>query len=94
MEKNDIFEFTAPNGAEVTAVVVLECPSYEDFEGRWNQYIIYAQNRLVFYNYNEDTHERRIGGILVDYAILPDYDKLLERYNDIEVARAETAMGM
>ena len=32
--------------------------------------------------------------ILVDYAILPEYDECLARYNDIEVAQAETANGM
>ena len=34
------------------------------------------------------------GKVIVDYAILPDYDSMLERYSDIQVAQAETAMGM
>jgi hypothetical protein len=32
--------------------------------------------------------------VIVDYAILPDYDELLARYNDIEVAQAENINGM
>ena len=80
MKKNDVFTFTAPNGAEVTGVVVLECPCYEDMEGHWEQYIIYAQNRIAFWNFNTDFPDRnRLGGILIDYAILPDYDKMLEK---------------
>jgi hypothetical protein len=34
------------------------------------------------------------GEVIVDYAVLPDYDELLARYNDIEVAQAETQSGM
>ena len=34
------------------------------------------------------------GEIIVEYCILPDYDAMLDRYNDIEVAQAETASGM
>ena len=34
------------------------------------------------------------GEVLVDYAVLPDYDELLARYNDLEVAQAETQSGM
>ena len=32
--------------------------------------------------------------VLVDYAILPDYDECLARYNDLQVAQAETQSGM
>jgi len=31
---------------------------------------------------------------IVDYCILPDYDELLARYNDLQVAQAETNIGM
>ena len=103
MKKNDVFTFTAPNGVEVTAVVIYKrnlnrnFPNYVQYE-----YIAYAQNRLFTCtqmervidreNYNPSPIE--YGHILVEYAILPDYDELLARYNDIEVAQAETQSGM
>lgn len=66
MKKNEIFTFTAPNGVEVTAVVIMEWPD--------NTPLIYAQNRIAFFN----CEENHIGGVLVDYAILPEYDAMLE----------------
>ena len=42
----------------------------------------------------EETLWTSFDKVLVDYAILPDYDRMLERYDDIEVAQAETANGM
>ena len=62
MKKNEIFTFTAPNGVEVTAVVV-----HTIFQGSGKQLdICYAQNRLFTiveweiakdkgFNYNDDT---------------------------------------
>ncbi len=102
MKKNDIFTFTAPNGAEVRAVVVslMKKTIIKDGHG-FNRmftydWLCYAQNRL--FTYMEIRHTKgvntRYGEVLVDYAILPDYDAMLERYNDIEVAQAETSMGM
>lgn len=46
MEKNDVFKFTAPNGVEVTAIVVHS--SWHDWMNGYGQYIhlCYAQNRL------------------------------------------------
>lgn len=107
MKKNDVFTFTAPNGAEVTGIVVnLLTSSIE--EGPCDYYefrtwLCYAQNRLFTYmeaygsrwpDEPEETLWTSFDKVLVDYAILPDYDDLLERYNDIEVAQAETANGM
>jgi hypothetical protein len=34
------------------------------------------------------------GEVIVDYAILPEYDEMLERYNDLEVAQTENINGM
>ncbi len=53
MEKNDIFTFKAPNGIEVTAVVI-DClgTNFEETEDskRWeNKYLCYAQNRLFYH---------------------------------------------
>lgn len=78
MKKNEIFTFTAPNGAEVTGIVIIVLPSYENFEGHFDEYIVYAQNRIAFYHYNKDLNEGNIGGILVDYCVIPEYDAMLE----------------
>ncbi len=53
MKKNDIFTFTAPNGAEVTAVVI-DClgTNFEEVVDSkyWdNKYLCYAQNRLFYH---------------------------------------------
>ena len=81
MKKNEIFTFKAPNGVEVTAVVV-----HTIFQGSAKQLdICYAQNRLFTLVeweiakdkgfekeliYNDET--------LVDYCVLPEYDAMLE----------------
>ena len=109
MKRGDIFTFTAPNGAEVTAIAIEQCGmSYERIFGlkivvTW---LCYGQNRLFTYcevhrntqdnidkvkgTEGADTINYEFGHIVVDYAILPDYDEFLERHNDIEVAQAET----
>ena len=94
MKKNDVFTFTAPNGEEVTGAVidVVETSYYT------NLYLCYAQNRLfyIFETINEDLYyvEMNVGETIVEYAVLPAYDEALERFNDIEVAQAETQNGM
>jgi hypothetical protein len=96
MKKNDIFTFTAPNGVEVTGVCL-----YPIFKGTAvTTYVCYAQNRL-FTMLEESTmtdkgieKAMKYHEVIVDYAVLPDYDALLDRYNDIEVAQAETQSGM
>lgn len=127
MKKHDIFEFTAPNGVAVTAVVLKvitmsECERTESSETWTTIYLCYAQNRIFLHNVwrrtehvinadcpDEDnidyyyalkyySHDVETTGyyqeIIADYAILPDYDELLERYNDIQVAQAETQSEM
>jgi len=54
MKKNEIFTFTAPNGVEVTAVVIdcLGTCNFEEVEDskHWDEkYLCYAQNRLFYY---------------------------------------------
>ena len=98
MKKNDIFTFTAPNGVEVTAIVIaiISSSRYQTIA------LCYAQNRLfTFYEHiaydvesGEAESDYSYGEILVEYAVLPDYDEFLARYNDIEVAQAETLNGM
>lgn len=101
MKRGDIFTFTAPNGVEVTAIVI---GKLVQTNGCFTDTLIcYGQNRLFTYIQHEhagwDTKwesvmEYKYGEVLVDFAILPDYDAMLDRYNDIEVAQAETASGM
>lgn len=100
MKKNDIFTFTAPNGVEVQAVVINKL-SYRVMAGETTTtWICYAQNRLFTYKmiqdiwYKSKPIEYHYGEILVEYAILPDYDEMLARYNDLQVAQAETQSGM
>ena len=96
MKKNDIFTFTAPNGIEVTGVCL-----YPIFKGTAvTTYVCYAQNRL-FTMLEESTmtdegieKTMKYHEVIVDYAVLPDYDELLARYNDIEVAQTETQSGI
>lgn len=98
MRKNDIFTFTAPNGAEVIAVVLDKQLKRDDCILTIHQHLCYAQNRLFYYieKYfpDVDKTEYEIGNTIVDYVIIPDYDELLARYNDIEVAQTETNLGM
>jgi len=108
MKKNEIFTFTAPNGVEVTAVVVAKLDStYNDMDDSiYQEYLCYSQNRLFTYaeTYRREnaftpeettvTTESVYGEILVDHCILPDYDNLLERYSDHQVTLAEEQSGM
>ena len=94
MKKNDVFTFTAPNGVEVTAVVVDKLNStYDELEDSMHvEYLCYAQNRLFTYHeqigrknpYTPEEEEYTIKGgfgrIVVDYCILSDYDAMLENY--------------
>ena len=95
MKKNEIFTFTAPNGVEVTGVVIMPITVLPHFkqispmeyldEGiclnpitTVGYYLCYAQNRIIvckeFCDYSTPEYE----GTIVDYAILPEYDKMLE----------------
>ena len=112
MKKNDIFSFTAPNGVEVTAVILnmYNGKLTENYFGSW-ECVAYAQNRLftckmifkrkyfagqVPQGENNPVILDKVLNVkvFVDYAILPDYDELLARYNDIEVAQTETNIGI
>lgn len=80
MKKNEIFSFTAPNGAKVTAVVTAIISSTE----HQTIALCYAQNKLfTFYVHyaivdGEECSDYSCGETLVDYAVLPDYDAALE----------------
>ena len=98
MNKNEIFTFTAPNGVEVTAIMVAkihhECNYKTQVEK--NTYLCYAQNRLFTIKavYTRTSIDEEYGEILVDYAILPDYDDMLKAYSDHQVTLAEEQSGM
>lgn len=98
MKKNEIFTFKAPNGVEVTGVALYGVTLFDGNTFIGNKWICYAQNRLfTMMDYKEgikNYEEPEYGEVIVDYAILPDYEELLARYNDIEVAQAETQSGM
>lgn len=59
MKKNEVFKFTAPNGVEVTAVVVdvLEPITEHTFDETSviTKHLCYAQNRLFYYSLIEKT---------------------------------------
>lgn len=84
MEKNTVFAFTAPNGVEITGVVV-DTLRNDVYQKEW---LCYAQNKLFYYwchsqndyETGELCHCYSYGGIAVDYCVLPDYDAILEEY--------------
>jgi len=98
MNKNEIFTFTAPNGVEVTGVVlaIISSTKYQTVA------LCYAQNRLfTFYEYiaydmetGDSESDYSYGKILVDYVVLPDYDAMLEAYSDHLVTLAEEENNM
>ena len=94
MKKNDVFTFTDSNGAEVIAVVIDELSAHviDYTDCTTFTYLCYAQNHL--FTFIVDEYYRCFGKVIVEYAVLPDYDEMLARYNDIEVAQAETQNGM
>ena len=99
MTKNDIFTFTAPNGVEVEGIVVGKVGFEVYLRTATTNWLCYAQNRLFLCLEKRDIYTEKIvieycTEIVANYAILPDYDDLLERHNNLEVAHAETASGM
>ena len=94
MKKDEVFTFTAPNGAVVLGVVI-DIISYETHRNNPDLhiavYLCYAQNRIFkcysinhFGESNESSYlEFPEGYIVVDYAVLPDYDNVLEMANDM-----------
>lgn len=77
MEKNDVFKFTAPNGVEVTAIVIDIIKNDRD----WQWYLCYSQNRLFHYQVI-GWLDHPIITISVNYCVIPELDTLL--YGDLE----------
>ena len=97
MKKNEIFTFTAPNGVEVTAIVikVIEATIPAKKDPFWKEevimYVCYSQNRLFTMTAKLDgtPFTRKVGipeydETLVDYAVLPNYDAALEDFHQHE----------
>ena len=88
MKKNDVFTFTAPNGVEVTGVILDTTGWYHDIDELWErEHLCYAQNRLFLGSEDytckdgkEELLDFTVTKVIVDYAILPDYDRMLEDY--------------
>ena len=84
MKTNDIFTFIAPNGVEVTAIVLDKQLIENSIFFTIYQYTCYAQNRLFYYTEryfpDVDKTELKEGKVIADYAILPKYDTILENY--------------
>ena len=98
MKKNEIFTFTASNGVEVTAVVIDKVGYDVHIRTATTTYLCYTQNRLFTYMEKRDIYTDEVakeyGKVLVDYAILPDYDVMLEAYSDHLVTMAEEQSNM
>lgn len=81
MRKNDVFTFTAPNGVEVTAVVVDIIASWFELGGfKEIVYLCYAQNRLFTWKeklFGSARESSLYGRIVAEYAVLPNYDDIL-----------------
>ena len=94
MEKNDVFEFTAPNGIEACGVTIAKVswrPSPEwDYESSYGitTWLCYSQRRLFtiiedFYCLSDgERRDYHFGETLVDYCVIPELDTLL--YGDSE----------
>lgn len=86
MKKNDVFTFTASNGTEVTGIVIYRRKLQNFVNYIQYEYVAYAQNRLftctqmerIIDKENYSTCPIEYGHILVDYCIIPKYDKMLE----------------
>ncbi len=98
MNKNDIFTFTAPNGAEMTGVCL-----YPISKGvAVTIYLCYAQNRLFTMLEEETMTDKgikktmRYHEVVVEYCIIPGYDEVLkteqQRFDD-ECYEALSSIG-
>ena len=72
MKAGQVFQFTAPNGVKVAAIVIDIIKKDRD----WKWYLCYAQNRIFHYQIIADIPNPVIS-VAVDYAILPEQDSIL-----------------
>ena len=104
MTKNEIFTFTAPNGVEVTGIVIMPMTVLPHFkqvspmeyfdEGIClspiipvGYYLCYAQNRIIVCKEFCDDNTLEYEGTIVDYCVIPEYDKILEdHFHQLDLA--------
>ena len=85
MKKNDIFTFTAPNNFEEETGIVVSILSKDKSK---TTFLCYGQHKLfTYYELQEDFNEIGqleryffYGETLVNNAILPDYDAIINQY--------------
>ena len=85
MKKNDVFTFTAPNGADVIGIVIYRRKLQNFVNYVQYEYVAYAQNRLFTCTQMERVMDREsynacpieYGHILVDYCDIPEFDDIL-----------------
>ena len=102
MKKNDVFTFTAPNGVEVTGIIIDTIGWDHESDELWKrEHLCYAQNKLFLGSEAYTWKDRKeklldftVNKVIVDYCILPDYDTMLEAYSDHLVTLAEEQSGM
>lgn len=88
MQVGSIFKFTPPGKLELTGVCVARVASYSRNARDFHTYLCYSQNRLftmiaeITYFATEngmvEGEKFTYGEIVVDYAVLPDFDIYLE----------------
>lgn len=85
MKKNEVFTFKTPNEDEITAIVI-DSTGFEIHNNTAvTTWFCYTQNRLFLSLEKTDIHTEQVSieyciKTLVEYAILPDYDAILESY--------------
>lgn len=90
MKKNDVFTFTAPNGAEVTGIVLsVLFVCHRSGQVYYSEYLCYSQHSLIIVHEDKQS-VLTIKEIIINHCIIPEYDDTLERYEDLQVAQAET----
>lgn len=100
MKKNEIFTFTAPNGVEVTAVVIASVGFAVHIRTAERTYLCYSQNKLFTYIEKKDIYTDEVvmeyGEVIVDYCVIPKYDAMLkteqQRFDD-ECYEALSSIG-
>lgn len=84
MEKYDVFEMIAANGANVNCVCLDVITEYREEDLGYNcfTYICYGQNRLFTLLGNEVSKDITYGHVIHDYVVIPDLDEKLKSVDE------------
>ena len=74
MKPKNYFTYTAPNWAEIKAVVLYMAHPIYTFE---EEYVCYAQNRLFICKVHKNN--KYLEKVIAEYCIIPEYDDLLNK---------------